>query len=240
MKILLRRVAAGSFLLNLLQLGFGEPPVGQKTEPNIEIRVYNLAKVSRKTLLDAENEASRIFRKAGVEITWSNCSLSRANQENASICQEPFSPTDFVLKILLLSEVRKAERLGLARESLGSTSPCRQGQQGCAARLYLFRVERVATQAGISQSLLLGHAIAHELGHQLLGLNAHSTAGLMLAMWRQKQLRQAAKGNLVFTAQEAEAIRHSVLTRATNQGTFLNSGLGSANNAAVGESNRSE
>jgi hypothetical protein len=242
MKRLLRRITAGGFLLNLLQLGFSQPPVSQKTEPSlkIEIRVYNRVQVSRKTLLDAENEASRIFRKAGVETTWWNCSLSREDRGNVPACLEPSGPTDFVLTIFLLSEVRKVEGLSLASESLGSASPCRQGQHGCAARLYHFRVERVATQAGISQSLLLGHAIAHELGHLLLGVNAHSTAGLMLAMWRQKQLRQAAKGDLLFTAEEAEVIRRSVLTRAVNQETVQNSGLESANNETVDESNRWE
>jgi hypothetical protein len=54
---------------------------------------------------------------------------------------------------------------------------------------------------------LLGCVIAHELGHLLLGKDSHSATGLMSAVWQDSELRQAAQGNLFFTAGQGVRMR---------------------------------
>ena len=54
---------------------------------------------------------------------------------------------------------------------------------------------------------LLGCVIAHELGHLLLGKSSHSEEGLMRARWEARELREAAKGNLLFSKSETERMR---------------------------------
>src|ERR1700682_765215 len=42
---------------------------------------------------------------------------------------------------------------------------------------------------------LLGHAMAHELGHLLLGSNSHSVRGIMCAEWRTADLIRMTQGS---------------------------------------------
>jgi hypothetical protein len=55
--------------------------------------------------------------------------------------------------------------------------------------------------------LLLGYAIAHELGHLLLASNTHNTRGLMRPIWRDDELRSKRSADWNFTPQEVAAIR---------------------------------
>ena len=57
-------------------------------------------------------------------------------------------------------------------------------------------------------------AIAHELGHLLLGTNSHSVRGLMSAFWSGNQLRLASQGYLEFSDAEAERIQAALSARA--------------------------
>ena len=52
---------------------------------------------------------------------------------------------------------------------------------GVLATIFVDSVELIASLSEIDATLLLGRAIAHELGHLLLGTNAHSVRGLMRA-----------------------------------------------------------
>jgi hypothetical protein len=58
--------------------------------------------------------------------------------------------------------------------------------------------------------LILGAAIAHELGHLLLGTNSHSPTGIMCGQWDRRFLRLALMGRQLFTPQQAEVIRAAV------------------------------
>ena len=50
-----------------------------------------------------------------------------------------------------------------------------------------------------SEAVLLGHAIAHELGHLLLGTSAHARYRLMAGRWRNTDLDRASVGLLLFS-----------------------------------------
>lgn len=52
-------------------------------------------------------------------------------------------------------------------------------------------------------SALLGRAIAHEIGHLLLGTADHPTGGLMRALWSQDELRGLKPSHWRFSSGEA-------------------------------------
>jgi hypothetical protein len=54
---------------------------------------------------------------------------------------------------------------------------------------------------------MLGHVIAHELGHLLLPHGGHSVGGVMRAEWDPAQVMSAARGILTFTPDQAGMIR---------------------------------
>ena len=66
---------------------------------------------------------------------------------------------------------------------------------------------------GDEMEVLLGHVIAHEIGHLLLPPNSHSLKGLMAGHMDQRQALRATKGALWFSAKEAETIRAGLTAR---------------------------
>ncbi|MCB1021518.1 MAG: hypothetical protein H6509_15625 [Bryobacterales bacterium] len=88
-----------------------------------------------------------------------------------------------------------------------------QGTGGTMADVFLNRVRSHALEMGVREAALLGHAIAHEVGHLLLGRNSHSVSGLMAAKWDGAELTMAAHGRLVFLRSEADEVRRRTALR---------------------------
>jgi hypothetical protein len=65
-----------------------------------------------------------------------------------------------------------------------------------------------AAAAGhIDAGLLLGATMAHEIGHLLLGRDAHSLNGVMAPRFRRREMEMAARGELRFTDDQMKRIR---------------------------------
>ena len=86
-------------------------------------------------------------------------------------------------------------------------------RSGALATIYIDRVTWLADSAGVDARLVLGRAIAHELGHLLLGTNAHSDAGLMRAVWSCDALQRNTTVDWLFAPADASAMRQAVHLR---------------------------
>ena len=141
------------------------------TEPysEIAIRIYNHAKVPSPVLECAEQKAARVFHKAGVEIRWIDCSL--AHRGNMPECRKGPHGTPLVLKILSRP---RANRFESPAGTFGFALLPEDGSSGVHAYIFYHRVIQRAEEPMVSRSLILGHAIAHEVGHLLLGSGNHS------------------------------------------------------------------
>ena len=60
---------------------------------------------------------------------------------------------------------------------------------------------------------LLGLAMAHELGHLLMGTNEHAARGLMRAIWTRTELQRNAAEDWMFSETEMEAMRRAARLR---------------------------
>ena len=185
------------------------------TALRIKVHVYNLAHALPATLGEAEKEASKIFGLAGVQLTWVDCSTDDAEVRIGQTCHPPFGSADLRLRLLphRLAELRQTHP-----HSLGLALPCPATDGGCFVNVFYQRAEELATDGELGLPKVLGHAIAHEIGHLLLGSNAHSPVGIMRAKWGPEDLRRANRGNLLFGAKEAELIRAHVAVRMVQQG----------------------
>ncbi len=83
-------------------------------------------------------------------------------------------------------------------------------QPGKVANVFYHRVEELAQSRTCSKGEILGHAAAHELGHLLLGNLDHPSTGLMKARLEHKDLQSAARGDLLFTKEEAALILRTI------------------------------
>ena len=66
---------------------------------------------------------------------------------------------------------------------------------GVLATIYFDRVMWLAHEAGTDSRVLLGRAIAHELGHLLLATTTHGPVGLMRAHWSQGRHDDVRRGD---------------------------------------------
>ena len=131
-------------------------------------------------------EAAAIFQHAGVNLLWTDPTVGRFNI-TVNVVPEPFT-------------VRM-----VASDVLGATP----GHAGIA---YVFHnpIQRFARRHDMSVGVVMGHAIAHELGHATLHSSRHGLSGLMTSRWNPRQALLATEGLLHFTDEESRAIRTSV------------------------------
>ena len=83
---------------------------------------------------------------------------------------------------------------------------------GSLATVYADRVRVMAQRAGVDNAELLGRAMAHEVGHLLLGTNGHAAHGLMRASWSSVDL-QGYGVQWFFNGKEGEAMRRGIASR---------------------------
>jgi hypothetical protein len=171
----------------------------------LTVIVHNYAGVGISVLERAEREAGRILGTAGAEINWLNCPNG---VEVSPQCRRPPASTELVLDLLPAGATRR----GVSKGGLGYAIPPAPGFFGSYAGVLYDRVERLRTP-GVRKSVLLGHAIAHELGHLLLRAGWHAPSGIMVSEWHRKELRAAAQGNLVFRAEDRHAIQANIRRR---------------------------
>src|SRR5439155_9221543 len=98
-------------------------------------------------------------------------------------CDDPLGTHEVIVRI-----THATSRTGA--NSLGDSMIDLQHETGTFATIYGDRVASMAALAGFDAGKLLGRAMAHELGHLLLGTAAHSPRGLMRAYWRVQDLQR--------------------------------------------------
>jgi hypothetical protein len=179
------------------------------TDKEITIHIHNYAGASLSVVRHAERVAGSILREAGVNTVWAECPVDQ-DFSHDPICGKPFSSLDFVFNLVPRSMSDhwhlRGGVLGLAIEADGKAF-------GSSASIFYDVVRDCAAQRREDLDQLLGAAIAHELGHLLLGTNSHSTTGLMSAFWSRKQLIVVQHRRLAFSSAEAERVQKAVLAR---------------------------
>ena len=78
--------------------------------------------------------------------------------------------------------------------------------------MFYFRVTECAEQFSIQTERLLGHVLAHEVGHMLSA--SHSSKGIMRAEWGRDDLKLIGFSMLEFSSDQAKQMRTALLHRA--------------------------
>jgi hypothetical protein len=168
----------------------------------VTIAVHNHAGVAANTLVQMERTASSIFKEAGVNVDWVNCDLPPVAVEIAGSCRITEFP-----KHLQLTIARRSKNL---TDSVFGVSYLGEDGSGCYSNVFSEPAEELHARLYVNLGTLLGHVVAHELGHLLLGRNAHSDTGIMRPHWNERDLAKAGKGELLFTRAESQTMREKV------------------------------
>ena len=173
----------------------------------ITILVYNYAAVAPHVLARAEAEAARIYHHAGIEILWLDCPLTSEQDEAFAGCRVSPNPTTLAVRLLSQS---MAELVRQAEDSFGFALYPADGGFATVSNVAAQNAKQFANLQGLGQPVLLGHLIAHEAGHLLLGSGSHSGSGIMHVPWRPKDLGILSQGRMLFSdAQASECARMS-------------------------------
>ncbi len=178
---------------------FPNDPQAQSDECiSVVVRLYAVGAVPPASPL-ALSVASTILGDADVHVTWTSCVSGRHTQP---ACDSPVTSTDLLLRMIRCNDDANSHS-----PVLGYALIDRQQHSGALATVYVDRVASLARESGVDESLLLGRAIAHEIGHLLMGTNQHSTAGVMRARWSRHDLQRDSPDQWRFTRAEMMAMR---------------------------------
>lgn len=175
----------------------------------LTVRVYDLA--SAGPVVDqAAEEVSRSLAHAGVQLVWRRHGAPAVPWGPDNPFNPERTPRDLIVRLLPEDAARK---LTGKRSVAGVAYPVGNGHFRYLATLFYDRVTEVAAHYRAPVGVILGNLIAHELGHLLLGPDAHAASGLMRCPWDVAEFRAAERGELRFTPQQARAIRADVARR---------------------------
>jgi hypothetical protein len=180
-------------LVAMVVMGANRPAAAQ--DLTVTVQVQNRAEVADGVLAQAEAEVTRIYAEAGVNVVWAH-------------------EAQFTVKIMTREA---ADRLNLKGAIMGFASGTKTAC-GRVAYILAYRVDDVAKARGMDEAVVLGAAMAHEVGHLLL-FHGHSKTGVMRAEWNDADFRRASAKQLLFTAEQGLQIRSRMA--AAQQGAAL-------------------
>jgi hypothetical protein len=166
---------------------------------DVDVRVYDAAGLDAKTRQAALDLANAALAAASVEIAWQICGVALPHPLR---CDTRLTQAELAIRIVRTAAVPRGES-GLR---LGDAFIDSQSGRGVLATIYFDRVLLLSERTGRPLAMLLGRAIAHELGHLLMASNTHGPIGLMRAFWSQDEVRGGHASDWTFSPRDAHAI----------------------------------
>jgi hypothetical protein len=186
--------------------------VHARDDGEVTIRLYDSFSMTVKDLHIAEAVTSDILARAGVRVHWRECRADHGAARHASdFCAEPLHPEELVVRLTTGPPERPRQVV-----ALGASLVEVEKHAGTLATVFGDRVRELAADARVPSAILLGRAMAHEVGHLLLGTTTHAATGLMRAHWSRAVLRDSPDETWQFSNEEAA--RLVVIARATPTG----------------------
>ena len=170
----------------LMAVAIPDRPVVEVFIPSFMDRNLNRAFGQARGIVD------EAYAEIGVQVVWR--SINRA----PSGCAKKPGHRQIVLELLSGNPTdRNASALAFAKPYL---------EEGPCVTLLIDRLKVEVDRNPQSTGMLLGHVLAHEIGHVLQGIARHSETGLMKERWSEREIRDMWKGRLGFTEHDKESI----------------------------------
>jgi hypothetical protein len=190
-------------------IGAALPASAHVDRLTLVVRIYNVSGVPSGEVIAARGAVHTILRDAEIDIVWRDCTSADPFGATASSCGERVDADELVVRIVPSGRQAFADSLGYS--IVDAQVP------GCLVTIFGDHIAQMAARAGVDAGPLLGRAIAHEIGHLLLG-TAHSPAGLMRAHWYDDELRRNLQSDWTLSGREALRMRLALLDRSRSRG----------------------
>lgn len=170
-------------------------------------RTYDPQGLLGERIATAGHAADAVLREAGVSLQWEHCGLPGQELDaHDGVCQLPVAANHLVIRIV-------AAPATAASGALGFTYVDRSPNRSWLATVFADRLIALADRSRLPPELLIGRAMAHEVGHLLLETPAHAKQGFMQASWSDGMLRRNRPSEWLFTPHHAKLIRTGALVR---------------------------
>jgi hypothetical protein len=178
---------------------------------SLVVRIYNNYGVPADDLLAARTQVDAIFSEARIDLSWLECWQREGEPVKAPpTCRQPLGADELTLRLQApnQSEGKRFVSMGFSLVNLEAGAPF-------LATIFVDLVTSISRSAAVDFRLLLGRAIAHEIGHLLLNTNRHAHHGIMRADWSRAELSRNNPADWRFVEDEIPLIRSSAMARTT-------------------------
>ena len=187
-----------SAVLSLALLGGLSGRAEAQSTGTLRFKVQDYVGISHLGMADAMKTATAIYAAIGVEVGWTYRCFSRCGGK-VEVARKPSVDEAMDLTIFIHPDAMTSATF--PRSVLGSAPT-----GSAVAYAFFERVVEFAFNRKVLVETVLGHVIAHEVGHLLLR-EGHTERGLMREEWFKRDLELARTGRLGFTPEQGARIR---------------------------------
>jgi hypothetical protein len=156
------------------------------------VALYDYSELSANEILRLTETADFVFVHSGIHVAWRHCRGALTTIFKTT-CEGELQVNEIVMR--LQPGGSRIPDNGAMGHSIVTSSG------GSYASVSVAAVRKQATGFGMAFDLLMGYAVAHEVGHCLLG-PGHSYAGLMRGVWNTKDASEMSRLGLHLTKEE--------------------------------------
>lgn len=167
----------------------------------------------------AQSVAQDILERADIAVRWIDCrARPDAPSDVPARCEQTLEGNELVLRVLASGPGVRGVAVPMGYSFVHNVNASAGGAPWpVLATVYADRVNRAARAASVDAAVVLGRAMAHEIGHLLLNHPRHARHGLMRALWTTAQFRRNRDEEWAFEAGDARAMRDGLARRAAPQ-----------------------
>lgn len=166
----------------------------------------------------AQAVAQNILERADIAVRWIDC---RARPDAPAAvparCEQTLEANELVLRVIASGPAVEGAVVAMGYSFVNNVRPVEGAPLPVLATVYADRVDRAARAASVDAGLVLGRAMAHEIGHLLLNHPRHARHGLMRGLWTTAQFRRNRDEEWAFDAGEARSMRDGLARRTAPQ-----------------------
>jgi hypothetical protein len=172
--------------------------------------VHDTVGLAGPQIAEARTTVNAILEQAHLQTDWHLCPAPNLGVDAGDpLCAAAAPDGAVVVRVVRATRAVPPETLGTARVD---------GANGFFATVFVDHVRALAAQARFDPGVLLGRAIAHEIGHLLMGTKAHASAGLMRGRWSVDQLQRDLAVDWTWSGQEIVLLTRGLEARARRIG----------------------
>ena len=161
----------------------------------VVVRMYDTPGIPADTVAAARATAGQILRNANIDLRWRDCP-----------CERMVGPVELVMRLAVSTPESEPGSLGFSYVDV-------QKRAGTLGTVFTDRVHALAQAARADEGELLGRAMAHEIGHLLLGTHDHARTGLMRGQWTSIELAKNQATDWMLTSDDSARIRKALNIR---------------------------